>query len=888
MSGGDFKSSRESFSSGGRLGCPNIENSQCPDKSQLEQLARGEISMESQLDLELHLQACPRCRELVDELEKRQSGLFSFFSYDSGGRLRQQSFELQSDEAQRAPLFQPGQRISVYEIRHQLGQGGMGTVYEAWHTVLKRPVAIKFIRPRHGLNPQVITRFKREIEIAGRLDNPHIVVTHDAGEIDGFPYLVMERLEGETLQQKIDRSGPADLLTALNFIRQAALGLQYAHASGLVHRDIKPANLWLTKTGTVKILDLGLASIQITENQERASHSDHLSSTIAGTPDYMAPEQAIPWGRVTAEADIYSLGCTLFFLLTGKPPFSGPEFKSVQQKLCGHTRCDFPNLEQFRAGLGPSIHFLLRRMTARNAEQRYQGMEQVLHAANLLLQGKTLELSDLNQNPKPLAKPVSPPLTNLVPPPLPETESYLQAAQFLSQPEKRSSCSCMGCLSGIGCASLLFFAFCFLCAIFVDPDKEEQNQVKENPAQISEPQSAADVSDTEIQSLLSKNIGVPPSGSRDKAFNLNAAPNSEGNLSTNAHDFMKQRAEPSQDDLPDENSGYLERSDTIEVEGTALKDSKEKDSGEKESPASSTTDQVASEKKLTPEEQLLAKYLVLSREELLPLAEQGDSEAQFHLGFRNLMNIDNRGADKKKAIEWLEKSAEKDHFTALLILADCYHTGNGVPLDIEKAIRLYNRAAQVGDKGEAYGYLGRLYYQNGEMEKASVYIEEAAKRGDRIDQFLIGIMYLHEIGVTKDLARGLDWIKKSAKQKYAPAYVQLGICYQTGLGVLPDFPEAAECFRQAGLLLDMEGLRRYGLCLLEGIGVPKDEKMAAKLLVTAAERGDADAQYQIGLMYRDGIGVIKDQQEAKRWNYKAAQQKHIKAVEEQIRWSKRL
>ncbi len=191
-----------------------------------------------------------------------------------------------------------GQSLGVlgdYEFLEKLGEGGMGIVYKAWHRRLKRVVALKVLRGAALADTLAKSRFWREMEAVGRLDHPNVIRAFDAREIDGTPVLVMEYVEGLTLSRLVDHGGKLSIANACEAIRQAALGLDYASAHGLVHRDIKPSNLMVACGGRIKILDLGLALLR----QEQGSEEEvTLTGGLVGTADYMAPEQVQDSHRV--------------------------------------------------------------------------------------------------------------------------------------------------------------------------------------------------------------------------------------------------------------------------------------------------------------------------------------------------------------------------------------------------------------------------------------------------------------------------------------------------------------------------------------------------------------------------------------------------------------
>ena len=242
----------------------------------------------------------------------------------------------------------------------------MGTVYKARHRWLGRTVAIKFIAKEALADPDAARRFAHEIAAIGKLDHPNIVRATDAGCVAGSLYLVTEFVDGCDLARLTKIAGPLKPADACEIIRQAALGLQHAHEQQLVHRDIKPSNLLLGRDGAVKLLDFGLARL--------ASDQTALTTTgqMIGTLDYLAPEQAGDARRVDIRSDIYSLGCTFYFLLTGHPPFSGPEYETPASKIKAHLAHQPPMPRGSRGRIPLPVLACLQRMMAKSADDRYQ------------------------------------------------------------------------------------------------------------------------------------------------------------------------------------------------------------------------------------------------------------------------------------------------------------------------------------------------------------------------------------------------------------------------------------------------------------------------------------------------------------------------------------
>ncbi len=272
--------------------------------------------------------------------------------------------------------------LGPYHIMERLGEGGMGQVFKARHEQLQRIVALKVIRKDRLTSASVLDRFQREARAAAQLTHPNIVTTYDAGQAGETHYLAMEYVEGIDLARLVKEKGPLPVAQACDFVRQAASGLAHAHEKGVVHRDIKPANLLLGKAhglqsvGVVKILDMGLARLGAQEADPSAASLTQVG-TFIGTPDFMAPEQAKNSRNVDARADLYSLGCTLYFLLTGQPPFDGD---TAVEKLLHHQLESIPSPRRLRPEVPVPLEAVLNKLMAKRPDDRFQTASAVAEA----------------------------------------------------------------------------------------------------------------------------------------------------------------------------------------------------------------------------------------------------------------------------------------------------------------------------------------------------------------------------------------------------------------------------------------------------------------------------------------------------------------------------
>ncbi|HKA07993.1 MAG TPA: serine/threonine-protein kinase [Gemmataceae bacterium] len=301
--------------------------------------------------------------------------------------------------------------IASYRIQCPLGEGGMGVVYKAIQPKLDRVVALKVIRPQVlASRPEVLSRFQREAKAIAQLNHPNVVILFDADEVNGTHYIAMEYVEGQTLEKMVRTQGPMSIRQACEYMRQSALGLQHSCEVGLIHRDIKPSNILVSQKlspggnssmrmprptlvtlrdrsrmvqsggstgkqaqhwGQVKILDMGLA--RLTESLDEDKPTPEYTpltraGALLGTPDFISPEQARDARQVDIRADIYSLGCTFYYILTGKPPFPGG---TDVQKLIQHQNVKPHPIDELRPGIPHEVTRILMRMMEKRPEDRY-------------------------------------------------------------------------------------------------------------------------------------------------------------------------------------------------------------------------------------------------------------------------------------------------------------------------------------------------------------------------------------------------------------------------------------------------------------------------------------------------------------------------------------
>jgi len=306
----------------------------------------------------------------------------------------------------------PGAQLTKYQLGRRLGEGSFGVVFAAHDTVLNREVAIKLLTAKHAFDPQILSRFLQEATAAARITHPGIVTMFDCGHIDGTAFIAMELLKGETLTSRLARSGRLAPDTAMELVRQVASALDAAHQTGVIHRDLKPDNIFLVPDPAVasgervKVLDFGLAKLR----HQASGHTQ--AKMVFGTPCYMSPEQTRSAANADQRSDVYALGCILFELVCGRPPFDGEMVDVVGQ----HQRVQPPRARSFVPSLNLKLDRLITVMLEKNPDERPQSMTAVQRAlqeigavrpgaAETMLPTKLAQIEVVEQAPPPKRRP---------------------------------------------------------------------------------------------------------------------------------------------------------------------------------------------------------------------------------------------------------------------------------------------------------------------------------------------------------------------------------------------------------------------------------------------------------------------------------------------------
>jgi len=362
--------------------------SEHPSPETLAAFINGRLTLQEQSQLEEHVADCETCLHRMAKVPD-DTLLSNLRNHQTRGQTRGDETV---DQAASTIVLDRGRAIPAELVNHPryrviefIGAGGMGDVFLAEHRLMERKVALKVLHRRLTSNPNAIDRFRFEVRAAGKLTHPNIVTAYDADQAGDLHFLAMEYVDGISLDRHVQTRGVLTVRDACNVIRQAAEGLRHAHEKKMVHRDIKPANLMAVNRGPVKILDFGLArffseqqplgEVLVEETKGRADLT--ADGLILGTPDYIAPEQVGDAKNADIRADIYSLGCTFYYLLTGRPPFATG---SVAQRLRAHRKQLATPLAELRPDVPPELVAIVEKMMEKKPADRFQDPKELVDA----------------------------------------------------------------------------------------------------------------------------------------------------------------------------------------------------------------------------------------------------------------------------------------------------------------------------------------------------------------------------------------------------------------------------------------------------------------------------------------------------------------------------
>jgi len=338
----------------------------------------GQLAVEAGLVTEAQLLECWKTREEAEKAGRRAPPIEEllvkrgYMTSDQIRLMKKAEDRIRRDEARSQPV-----RIGGCEILGNLGEGGLGIVYKARQVSMGRVVALKILHKKWMKDEAFKKRFLLEARLAGRLSHQNLIQVYDVGRHNDTYYFLMEYIDGETVESMVDRDGPMPVDRALDVVTQTLRAITYISKYKIVHRDIKPGNIMLTRSGVAKLADFGFVK----------SKFETLLSTegeVLGTPDYISPEQAIGEADIDFRSDIYSLGASLYHMVTGRPPFGGTSSEVMRQ----HIKEEPPDPREFRQDIPEPVVHLIARMMAKNPEERYSSTHELFEDIELVRMGQ--------------------------------------------------------------------------------------------------------------------------------------------------------------------------------------------------------------------------------------------------------------------------------------------------------------------------------------------------------------------------------------------------------------------------------------------------------------------------------------------------------------------
>jgi len=715
-------------------------------------------------------------------------------------------------------------KISIYNVKDEpIGRGGMGQVYLGWDEK-GNTVAIKEMLSQYVTDPSLRQRFHQEVNILSQLEHQSIIKMYASFEERGNLYLVMEYVEGVTIDQYVQRHGVLSEKEATRILSEILSALGYAHSKGYVHRDIKPSNIMIRSNGSVSLLDFGIA-----KDMARAGTGSGLTTTIGttiGTVGYMSPEQAEGLS-IDHRSDIYSLGCVLFYMLTGQHAIK-EESNEIKTRIAIINN-PFPKAKLYNPNISDRVQRILDKATDKNMTKRFQLCEEF-----------EAELQKLISN-------IS------VPPPIEQAEAKTKGRKNII----------IGVVVGI-CAIIALAIWLFLPTI--QYGLGEKHYKKEQFAEaVKYFRKAAERGDAEAKTKLgicyAKGNGIAKDTEQAVFWWRSAAEQGNAEAKYNLGDcyyygngvsedyekavhWFRDAAEQGYD-----NAQFWLGRCYYYGEGVAI-----------------------------DYEEAMKWYL--------KAAEQGHARAHFNIGILYEYElIPNANKDEakhwyKKAVELYTIIAEQGDAEFQWRLGNCYYNGYGVDKNDYEAEKWYRKADEQGFENASLQMdLGNLYYDgydggDGVLQnyvKAANLFRKAAKLEYVPAQHNLGICYYNGYGVEKDYTQACEWFRKAAEQEFAKSQYLLGVCYENGYGVIKNAAQAVDWYRKAAEQQFAEAQYKLGKCYDFGIGVNSNYTQSANWYRKAAEQGQAKSQYELGLCYRSGWGVKKDGNTALYWFEKAIQ-----------------
>ncbi len=737
------------------------------------------------------------------------------------------------------PGLEEGVTIANFELIRRIGIGGMGEVWLSRQLSMDRNVALKILSPSLAHDHEFTDRFLKEAKYSAKLDHPNIITAYDAGMDKGMYYLALSYVDGKELKEKLVRNTSLPEAEALKYAREISSALDYAwNEFKLLHRDIKPANIMVDKKGNSKLMDMGISK----------SFADDSSLTttgvVVGTPYYMSPEQARADKTIDFRADIYSLGATLYHMVTGDVPYDSTTALGVITK---HVTEPLPNPRGRNPQVSKECASLLETMMAKNRTERQESWKLVIADIDRVLEHK-VPLTHLPKSGTTLKMPsldklnLPPPSAQAKPPPIrkvretgrmndpdatqvefPEhhqssrhTQNKMPPLEPIENNEKKRQASNLPLIiSLVLFGAALIGANILLAVKFLGkPEKE----VQKNPEPV----------------LEKATVKLPP-GRKEKTTRKLAE-------LTAAADKGDVKAMEELTDI------YFHGRNGVKIDYPQA-----------------------------------FKWCKMN-------AEKGVPKAQAFLAYLYRHGLGTK-KDMKMAVKWYQRAAKAGNADAQAELGHFHETGEGVRKNLPEAVKLYKLAAAKGQPVAQYS-LACLYSKGQGVEtnpgKAIELLQKSAKTGYPPAQAQLGLCYAKGNGVKKSYAKAKELFTKAAETGNPLAQCKLGIMYRNGIGVSKNTEKAVRLFRASAQQGNADAQCSLGeICMDKSLSYYAP-RQAVRWLRAAAHQGSADAFNNLGILFENGIGVPKNYNEAIRMYLRASRHGNPVARENMVRLEKKM
>lgn len=759
--------------------------------------------------------------------------------------------------------LQPGTPLNggKYIIESKIGSGGFGITYKAIHRILNRPMCIKeyFISGRcsrypqtnmvalQNMTPELYEKYRQsfvhEAQMIASLRHANIVEVTDIFDENNTAYMVMPFIEGRTLEDIVEKEGSLQYASAINYIAQITNAIDFIHKHHILHRDIKPGNIMITPDHMAILIDFG--SAREFEQDRTMAH------TSIFTRGYAPPEQYNPNTHKGSYTDIYALGATLYFILTGVEPIDSA-LRTIEE---------LKEPKELNPNISSDVNRTIMKAMELKPDKRHQTIQEFMDD---MLNVKPSGVKPVVSEPEPQKVTISS-----------GSEVLYDVVVKSSGTQKLALVKMVTDLTGWGLKESKEFVDVLPQTIKEGVGEKEAYSLKKCLTEIGATVELLRRTSGGVSVGYSKVETFDPVKETEKGDDYYYGRNGVSQDYAKAVEHYRKAAE----------YGYAEAQYYL---GYSYKNG--------EGVAQNYAEAVkwyrkSAEQGYCKAQDRLGECYYYGEgvgqdyyeavKWYRKSADQGYARGQISLGicYENGQGVDQ---DCAEAVKWYRKAADQGEKYAQCNLAYCYENGQGVDQNYTEAVKWYRKAAEQGHV-YAQNSLG-LCYEKGQgvaqdYAESVKWYRKSAEQGEMCAQCNLGWCYENGQGVSQDYAEAVKWYRKSAEQGYARGQKCLGLCYEKGQGVAQNYAESVKWYRKAAEQGDFEAQRLYGACYYDGRGVSRDYSEAVRWFRKSADQGDAESQYFMGACYLCGTGVEKDYDKTMEWFMKAAENDYVAAFD---------